>query len=55
MFVKSPSTFHKFLKIIVQKTLLKAFLMSTYIMAQLKVQVEEGSNAKRDGFTTTRG
>jgi hypothetical protein len=29
--------------------------MSTYIMAQLKVQVEEGSNAKRDGFTTTRG
>jgi hypothetical protein len=35
-FAKNPLTFCSFLKIVVQKTLLKAFLVSTYIMPQLR-------------------
>jgi hypothetical protein len=41
MLVKDPTTSHNSLKIVVRKTLLNAFLTSTYIMAQ------SGSKSKR--------
>jgi hypothetical protein len=36
MLTKGPLTSHNYLKITTQKMLLKMFLMSTYIMAQLR-------------------
>ncbi len=53
MLAKVPTTSHNYLKITIQKTLLKSFFMSIYITAQLGV--EKGLDAKRDDLTTSKG
>jgi hypothetical protein len=47
MLAKDPSTSHSSLKIIVQKTLLKAFSTSTCIMAQLRCRLKRVPMPKR--------
>ena len=52
MFTKGPPTSHNYLKITVQKMLLKTFSKFNLHHGLIRVKVKEGSYVEKDGLTT---